>query len=307
MLDFRIKTFLAVCRAMNFTRAAESLHITQPAVSQHIRALEEEYHTKLFLYEGKRLSLTEAGMLFFKTAAAMEHDARHLRDAISHLTEKRRLCFGATLTVAEYNMPDPLLRLLEREPEIRLRMMTANTAELLRLLDEGEIDFAIVEGFFQKQFYESLPYKRERYLAVCAPGYSFSRQPKRLEDLLGERLLIREPGSGTREVLERALEEQNLSIGDFAHLTELGSLGAIKSMVMAGAGISFFYEPAVRSEVSSGSLCEILLEEPPIFHEFSFLWRKGSVFSSFYQDVFQLFQPAEGASGIEAFPAKAPF
>ncbi len=91
---------------------------------------------------------------------------------------------------------------------------------------------------------------------------------------MGERLLIREPGSGTREVLERALEERNLSVGDFPHLTELGSLGAIKSMVMAGAGISFFYEPAVRSEVSSGSLCEIFLEEPPIFHEFSFLWQE---------------------------------
>ena len=87
MLDFRVKTFLTVCRTMNFTKAASLLHITQPAVSQHIHGLEEEYHTKFFLYEGKQLSLTEAGALFLQTAAAMQHDARHLRESISHLKE----------------------------------------------------------------------------------------------------------------------------------------------------------------------------------------------------------------------------
>ena len=289
MLDFRVKTFLTVCRTMNFTKAASLLHITQPAVSQHIHGLEEEYHTKFFLYEGKQLSLTEAGALFLQTAAAMQHDARHLRESISHLKEKRHLYFGATLTVAEYNMPSPLLRLLREEPEIRLQMIVANTSQLLRLLDDGKIDFAIVEGFFQKQFYESLPYRRERYIAVCSPGYPLPPSPHRLEDLLRERLLIREPGSGTREVLEKALEEQNLSIEDFPRLTELGSLGAIKALVMAGAGISFFYEPVVQKEIASGSLLEIPLEEGEISHEFSFIWRKGSVFGSYYREVFQLF------------------
>ena len=74
-------------------------------------------------------------------------------------------------------MPSPLLRLLREEPEIRLQMIVANTSQLLRLLDDGKIDFAIVEGFFQKQFYESLPYRRERYIAVCSPGYPLPPSP----------------------------------------------------------------------------------------------------------------------------------
>lgn len=158
MLDFRVETFLAVCQTMNFTRAAEQLHITQPAVSQHIHALEEQYGTKLFRSQGKQLQLTESGRLFFRTAAAMHHDDLRLRETIHQENTRRRLRFGATLTIGEYIMPAPLLRLLEREPDIQLYMLTANTQELLKLLDQGELDFAIVEGYFDKQAYDSLVY-----------------------------------------------------------------------------------------------------------------------------------------------------
>ena len=171
MLDFRVETFLTVCQTKNFTRAAQLLHITQPAVSQHIHALEEQYGTKLFRYEGKQLFLTPAGQLLQQTAATMRHDAQHLEQDIRQLSSRREIHFGATLTVGEYIMPVPLERLLAREPDIQLRMTAANTADLLRLLDQGEIDFAIVEGFFSKQAYDSLTYRRERYLPVCAPGY----------------------------------------------------------------------------------------------------------------------------------------
>ena len=147
MLDFRIETFLTVCQTMNFTRAAQLLHITQPAVSQHIHALEQQYGARLFHYEGKQLSLTQAGQLLRQAATTMRHDARHLQDTIRQLGVRRRMCFGATLTIGEYVMPGPLLRLLKQQPELELRMIMGNTAQLLELLDRGEIDFAIVEGF----------------------------------------------------------------------------------------------------------------------------------------------------------------
>ena len=246
---------------MNFTRAAEQLHITQPAVSQHIHALEEQYGTKLFRSQGKQLQLTESGRIFFRTAAAMHHDDLRLREALHQENTRRRLCFGATLTIGEYIMPDPLLRLLEREPDIQLYMLTANTQELLKLLDQGELDFAIVEGYFDKQAYDSLIYCTQRYIPVCASGHPFSHPVRRLEDLLKERLLVREPGSGTRNVLERALEVRNLGVRNFRRVTELGSLNLIKSLVCAGAGISFFYQPVVQQELEAGKLREIPLED----------------------------------------------
>ena len=180
MLDVRVETFLTVCRTMNYTRAAEQLHITQPAVSQHIRALEERYGATLFRSQGKRLLLTESGQLLFRTAAAMHHDALRLREAIRKENARRHLRFGATLTIGEYIMPAPLLRLLEQEPDIQLYMLTSNTRELLKLLDQGELDFAIVEGYFDKQAYDSLVYCTQRYFPVCAPEHAFARPVRRL-------------------------------------------------------------------------------------------------------------------------------
>ena len=305
MLDFRVETFLAVCQTMNFTRAAEQLHITQPAVSQHIRALEEQYGAKLFRSQGKQLQLTESGRLFFRTAAAMHHDDLRLRETIHQENTRRRLRFGATLTIGEYIMPAPLLRLLEREPDIQLYMLAANTQELLKLLDQGELDFAIVEGYFDKQAYDSLVYCTQRYIPVCASEYPFSHPVRQMEDLLEERLLVREPGSGTRNVLERALEARNLGVRNFQRVTELGSLNIIKSLVCAGAGISFFYQPVVRRELESGQLREIPLEDCSIYHDFTFLWRRGSLFAADYQEIFSLLRqglpfPSEAVdSGVE--------
>ena len=295
MLDFRVDTFLAVCRCMSFTRAAAALHITQPAVSQHIRALEAQYGVRFFSFEGKKLTLTDAGRLFLRTATTMRHDAQHLRDALGSLSGGgRRLVFGATLTIGEYVMPAPLARLLAAEPNVSLRMVVANTAELLRGLDRGDIDFAIVEGFFEKSEYDSLSYLTERYVAVCAPGYRFRQPVHTLEDLLGERLLTREPGSGTREILERRLREHNLTVRDFRAVTEIGSLNAIKALV------AFLYEPTVRAELESGALREIALSGFPVLHDFTFLWRKSSVFAQTYREIFDLLRTASDRKREEA-------
>ena len=288
MLDFRIETFLAVCRTMNFTRAAELLHITQPAVSQHIHALEEQYGTRLFLHRGKQLQLTESGQLLLSTAATMRHDACRLREMMQQAGARRRLRFGATLTIGEYIMPGPLLHLLQQDPELRLRMLMANTRELLGLIDEGELDFAIIEGNFDPQVYDSQVYCTQRYIPVCAPSYPFSHPVRRMKDLLDVRLLVREPGSGTRNVLERALEAHGLSVQSFCRVTELGSLNLIKTLVCAGAGISFFYQPVVQAELDTGTLREIRLEGGEIRHDFTFVWRRGSVFASYYREVFAL-------------------
>lgn len=301
MLDFRVDTFLAVCRCMSFTRAAAALHITQPAVSQHIRALEAQYGVRFFSFEGKKLTLTDAGRLFLRTATTMRHDAQHLRDALGSLSGGgRRLVFGATLTIGEYVMPAPLARLLAAEPNVSLRMIVANTAELLRELDRGDIDFAIVEGFFEKSEYDSLSYLTERYVAVCAPGYRFRQPVHTLEDLLGERLLTREPGSGTREILERRLREHNLTVRDFRAVTEIGSLNAIKALVRMGQGVAFLYEPTVRAELESGALREIALSGFPVLHDFTFLWRKSSVFAQTYREIFDLLRTASDSKREEA-------
>ena len=302
MLDFRMETFLTVCQCMNFTRASEKLNITQPAVSQHIHFLEKHYNTKLFRYEGKKLRLTGAGEILRNASLTMMHDEISMQNQMKKTDEEEEIRFGATRTVGDVLMGKILERYLREHPEAKICMIVDNTQELLRKLDEGAIDFALVEGFFQKNEYDHQKYSDENYIAVCAPDYSwekkneaasagfsetvFTGQTVSVENLFHERLLVREEGSGTREVLERCLDAQNLSIHDFDKVMEVGSLQTIKELTKAGCGITFLYETAVRDELREGTLKRIPLKSFEISHEFNFIWRRGSIYADRYKEIF---------------------
>lgn len=291
MMDFRMETFLAACRFMNFTKAAKSLNMTQPAVSQHIRYLEDFYQAKLIEFHGKKMYLTEAGTILYQAAVTMENDDHYLINELKNLAEKKKqLIFGATLTIGEFVIAGSLSNYLNHDPDVEIRMMIGNTTELLEKLDLGEIDFAIVEGNFNKKNYESLLYSQERYIPVCGKNHLFQKNPEQLSDLLTERIIIREKGSGTREILEKNLESRNLSVEDFRYVTEIGGMNAIKCLVESGCGITFLYEAAVEKEVSNGNLREIRLEDFDVRHDFTFIWNKGSVFSDRYREIFNHFK-----------------
>ena len=252
MLDFRVETFLTVCRTMNYTRAAEELNITQPAVSQHIAHLERDYGVPLFAYRNKKLQLTDAGALLRDALSTMAHDERLLRDRMrSSATGARvELSLGMTLTAGEYLVAAPLADYLRRHPELHVAVRSGGTSELLALLNAGEIDCAFVEGFFDKNAYAWDVFRTERLVCVCAADHEFAARPVRVEDLFDERLIVREPGSGTRAVLEHALAAQNLTVDGFAQASVVESLDVIKILVEHDLGISFLYEAAVGRRAS---------------------------------------------------------
>ena len=288
MLDFRMETFLTVCQYMNFTRASEKLHITQPAVSQHIQFLEKHYDTKLFRYEGKKLYLTGAGELLRNASLTMKHDELSLQNEMRQEKEAlQEIRFGVTRTVGDALMGKLLEKYLSRYPDTRMHMEVENTSLLLDKLDAGELDFALVEGFFRKSEYESLRYSTENYIGVCSSTYLFKKKPEKVEDLFEERLLLREGGSGTREVFERFLHSRNLCLEEFKRSLELGSLQTIKELTKAGCGITFLYEVAVREELERGELKKIPLSDFQISHDFTFVWRRGSIYRERYQEIFQ--------------------
>ena len=289
MLDFRMDTFLTVCQCMNFTRASEKLNITQPAVSQHIRFLEKHYNTKLFRYEGKKLRLTGAGEILRNASLTMMHDEQSIQDEMRRTEEEQEIRFGATRTVGDALMGRILENYLKRYPDAKIHMEVENTRDLLSRLDNGEIDFALVEGFFKKSEYDFQKYSDEEYIAVCSPDYTFGKNPDCIENLFQERLLLREQGSGTREVLERYLDAKNLTVQDFARVTEAGSLQTIKELTKAGCGITFLYEVAVREELEKGALKKIPLRDFRLSHEFTFIWRRGSIYAERYRELFQKF------------------
>jgi LysR family transcriptional regulator, transcriptional activator of the cysJI operon len=285
MQDFRMDTFLTVCRLLNYTKAAEELHITQPAVSQHIRYLEDYYEVRLIRFEGKKLCLTDEGCLLRNAATTMRHDEIILREQLK-MGKHRKLVFGATLTIGDFVLPSVLARFMNKNPETEVRMTVDNTETLLKQIDSGELDFAVIEGYFHKAEYDYKVYSAENYIAVCSAAYKFQQEPKILSDLFSEPIILREQGSGTREIFERHMEERNCSVRDFRQIIEIGSISAIKLLAAESCGITFLYEAAAKRELESGTLRQIPLSDFEVRHNFTFVWRKNSIFDDRYHDVF---------------------
>lgn len=298
MIDFRMETFLTVCKYMNFTKAAEALHITQPAVSQHIRWIEQSYQVTLFTWQGKKMSLTPAGQLLLSATASMKHDTIYLKEQLQDLSSPApSLCFGTTMTIAEYVMPHVLVQYKKNYPNVQVKLLSFNTQELLKKIDDGEIDFAIVEGYFTKHNYDHLTYSQEPYIPVCSNAYYqkhfFSSGEIPLETLFSHPVILRETGSGTREILEKHLSELNFSLNEFSGITEVGNLTVLKHLTCQSFGISFLYKKAVERELTCGILRELPVSSFPLFHDFTFIWRKNSIFTNQYQTLFSLLQPAQ--------------
>lgn len=288
MLDNRTDTFLAVCQEMSFTKAARRLHISQPAVSQHIQYLETHYGTKLFRFEGKKIYLTDAGTLLKTSFMSLRNNEIYLKEQLAILATKRNtLRFGATLTVGEYMIAAPLIRYLSSHQDSDISVTVANTTELLEQLNNGKIDFALLEGDFPKSAYCHQTYRQEHFIPVCSSRRPASPKPVSLSALTKECLIIREEGSGTRTIMEQALEDSDLSLKDFANVITIGNMHTIKELVSAGCGITFLYETAVKKELEDGTLRKIEVASPSIFHEISIVWKKGNLFEDSFKHIFE--------------------
>ncbi len=282
MLDLRMTTFLTVCQYMNFTRAAEALSLTQPAVSQHIRFLEEHYGVKLFRYCGKKLSLTAEGTYLRAMAQTLSHDARRIREDISHIGKRKRFYLGATLSIGEFFLPDRLSTFLSRRDDTDISVTVADTAALLPLIDAGKLDCLLCEGYFNKNEYDHMLIRREQ-MCIFAGAEHDTAHIRCLQDLFKETLLLREEGSGTREIFERFLWENNYSLGNFSRIHTFSSPHLILRMLLDGMGISVLYRAVGEEKLKTGALKEILLPGFDVAHEFNAVWKKGSVFGAEYE------------------------
>lgn len=289
MQDFRVKTFLTVCKTLNYTRAAEELALTQPAVSQHIAVLEREYGAQLFEYHHKKLQLTAAGRVLQEALSTMAHDEKLLHERVAEVAHgaKTQLRVGMTLTAGEYVVAAPLASYLAEHPEVRAHVRSGDTKRLLGLMADGEIDCAFVEGLYDKAAFTWDKFRTEKLVCICAPNQLPAGRVRSFEDLLGMRLILREQGSGSRAVLEGALAQRDLSVAAFADSCVVESLDIIKIFVAQGLGISFVYEAAVQRELEEGALTVISLPKENLTHDISFIRLKNSIFEPQMKSLFK--------------------
>lgn len=276
MADRRLQVFHAVARHLSFTKAAESLLMTQPAVTVQIRQLEEQFNTRLFERTRSRISLTPAGELVFGYAEKILALSAEMETRIGEMTG--RMCgdlkVGASTTIAGFLLPRVLGEFNSLYPQVRLRLTVGNSESIESRVAEHALDVGLIEspphlpGLLDEACCD------DELLVICAPDYPLNGMASVTpRALLEYEFISREPGSGTRKVTDAYFVEAGVSPEKLKTLMELGSLEALKGVVCAGLGFAIVSRASVGRELQQGSLVAIPLS-PPLTRRLSLICPK---------------------------------
>lgn len=254
---------------MNYRETADLLHITQPAVTQHIQFLEKKYGCKLFTYENRRLIKTDAAKILEEYARAMRYHEESVQQRLRD-GGVRDLRIGATKTIGDYVITEQIHQYLSNKDHA-LTLIVDNTEHLLKLLEDNQLDFAIVEGYFDKKHFDSQCMRREPFVGICRTGHPFAGRQIAIEELLAETIIHREEGSGTRAILEQKLQGYNESLNRFKNHICISSFKLILDLVKEGFGVSFVYNVLADSDPD---IEKFSIQGEPIVREFNIVYLK---------------------------------
>jgi DNA-binding transcriptional LysR family regulator len=273
MADRRLQVFYTVARLLSFTKAAETLHMTQPAVTFQVRQLEDHFDTRLFDRTHNRVALTEAGRKAYEYAeeifslyAEMENTVKELTGDVSGA-----LTLGASTTIAEYMLPALLRGFTVEFPDINLRLKVSNTEGIVSMVENSMIDLGVVEGPVANKNLLVEVCRVDQLVVVVPPDHEIaSRESISLEAVMNYPFICREEGSGTREVIMDHMMALGLDRNNLNVSMELGSPESIKGAVEAGMGVSIASIATLEKELKLGSLVAVQLD-PPMERSFSFV------------------------------------
>jgi DNA-binding transcriptional LysR family regulator len=272
---------------MSLRKAAELLHLSQPAVSQHVHALEEEAGVQLFdrargAGHGSQISLTEAGRVllgYATTAAATMAEAQR---ALAALNDEAvgELRLGASTTVAQYVLPRILGAFLRQYPQVKLSLVSGNTERIVEAVAERRVELGIIEGPAMRRDVKTERMVRDEMVLIVSPNHAWAgRKTIAPGELAKVALLLRERGSGSRRVVERALKKVGLPLRSLKVAMELDSTEAIISGVEAELGAGFVSRWAISKALRLGSVKVVRVEGLEILRDFSFVRQAGVEFA----------------------------
>jgi DNA-binding transcriptional LysR family regulator len=256
MENFRLKVFRTVARHLNFRRAADELSLTQPAVTQQIQALEEEYGVSLFDRAGGRTALTPSGEALLPFANKLKAISDEAFEAVAKVsgTHAGRLSLGASQTIGQYLLPNFIAEFLRQYPRVEITAISGNTDDIVESLAQQKIQLALVEGPTLRKDIKTEPFMEDHMVLVVPAGHEWAEHEIEVRDLKTAALLTRELGSGSRRVVELALEKAGLSKKELKATMALDSTEGLLSAVEAGLGVAFVSRWAVRNQIALGSL-----------------------------------------------------
>ena len=286
MENFRLRVFRAVAEELSFRKAAEVLHLSQPAVSQHVHALEEEVGVQLFDRargggHGSQISLTEAGRVLQGYADRAAETMVEARRALAALNDETvgPLRLGASTTVAQYLLPRILGAFLKQYPQVKLSLVSGNTEHIVEAVTEKKVALGIIEGPAMRREVKTERMVQDEMVLIVSPNHAWaSRKGGEIEqkELAKVPLLLRERGSGSRRVVERALKKVGLPLRSLQVAMELDSTEAIISGVEAELGVGFVSRWAVGKVLRLGTVKVIAVKGLEIRRDFSFVRLAGA-------------------------------
>lgn len=277
-LDIHLQVFIEVVDKSSFSRAAEFLHMTQPAVSQYIKALEERLDTRLLERTNKYINLNKAGEIVYQHALEIRGLYTQMQVLVDDLTEKAsgEIKIGASYTFGEYRLPEIISQMKQNYPNIHPSITIGNSEKIAELVNNYQIDIGIIEGYLDYEDLLIAPLVTDSLVLVSAPNHIINEN-----NLEAEQWIVREKGSGTREVTEACFKNLGISPNE---LLEFSSTQLIKSSVEAGLGISLMSEWVIRREVADNHLKINEIKGLPLAREFSLITK--SEFKTRVLDVF---------------------
>lgn len=273
-MDQQLAVFVTVAEKQNFSRAAEELHMTQPAVSQYIQALERAMGTKLLERTNKYVHLNKAGEIVYHHAKEILGLYGKMHYLIDDLTNNPNglLSIGASYSFGEYVLPHLIADMQEKYPQIKPAITIGNTKEIAELVLGHQLDIGIVEGQYKEKNLKIEPFAVDKMSIIASPKNRLSHIEGEVSiaDIEKETWIVRENGSGTREATEKLFKQFNIAP---QKILEFGSTQLIKESVEAGIGISLLSDWVIQKEREHGSLAVIDVKGISLTREFSVVLR----------------------------------
>ena len=280
MISFAHRVFIEVAANLSFSKAAQVLFITQPAISKHIKLLEDQYKVPLFERKGNSILLTEAGKKlneYLMQAIEIERKVEYDLSVLSNVSQAEgHLRLGASTTIALYILPSILSGFQREYANVHVQLVNRNSEYILNALLNHEVDIGIIEVDNKLTTVSYKPFISDEVIPVCSAKSPLAGRSLTLKQLLKTPLALRERGSGTLNALLKALSAHHIKPADLNVKIRLGGTEALKNFLLADQCLGFMPRPSITRQLAEGDLVEVPIEGLKITREFYFIRRKGT-------------------------------
>lgn len=281
MLSTSHKVFLEVATQMSFSKAAQALFISQPAISNHIKLLEVEYKNALFNRKGNTISLTRTGKILYKYLQDALKIQRQIQFELSTIEDAAnvigKLKVGASTTVALYIIPKILSGFHQQHPNLEIQLVNRNSENIIKALHQNEIDIGIIEVDHKITTISYQHFMTDEVVAVCSANSDIAtKETIAIKDLINFPIALREIGSGTLTALTQALKKHKVRIEDLNVKVRLGGTEALKNFLLADRCIGFLPKKSIIKELAHGELVIVNIKGLVVKRDFFFIQRQGS-------------------------------